>query len=197
MIEQWAISTATKIRSLNPEETAPQDVLVFGLTILLNLFFTCTLILLTSLFLGKTMLAIQVTLSFMVLRILTGGAHLDRSLACSLNSLCLILVFLYIPVSSTLMILYAIVSLVLMLRYAPYYEAHQLRHSEQWETKKKRAALGWVLLAVVLYYVGQAPGFLLGSLLQAVLLTPLGISCTHKLNTLTNKGGESVEEGSS
>ncbi|WP_088104341.1 accessory gene regulator ArgB-like protein [Halalkalibacter urbisdiaboli] len=195
MIEQFATKAAHKIKNMNPEETAPLDVLIFGFTILLNLVVTLSLILVTSLLLGKMLLAVQITLAFMVLRILTGGAHLDQSFACSLNSVCLVIAFLWLPVSQPFMLGYAALTLLFIISYAPYYEPHQMKHSAKWERKKKRVALVFVVASVGLYYGLAFPGFLIGCFLQALLLTPVGISFTHRLNQLTTKGGELHEEG--
>ncbi|MCM3716159.1 accessory gene regulator B family protein [Alkalihalobacillus oceani] len=197
MIEHWATLAASKIKNMNPEETAPHDVLVFGFTILINLFITFSLILLAGFLFGKTWLAFQVALSFMVIRILTGGAHLDRSLACSINSLCLVVLFLWLPITNALILVYAAVAFLLIIRFAPYYEPHQMKHSAEWEAKKKKAALACIVLFPVLFFTLQTPGFVTGALLQALLLTPFGISATHKLNTFTNKGGDYLEKRTS
>ncbi|MET3505407.1 accessory gene regulator ArgB-like protein [Halalkalibacter oceani] len=197
MIEKWAIIAANKIKQMNPEETAPHDVLVFGFTIFINLFITFSLIIVAGFLLGKPLLSLQIAVGFMTLRILTGGAHLDRSLACSINSLCLVVLFLWLPITNGLILVYAAIALLLIVRFAPYYEPHQMKHSAEWEAKKKKAAIGCVGLSLILFFTLQTPGFVTGALLQALLLTPFGISATHKLNTFTNKGGEYLEKRTS
>lgn len=197
MIEKWAIIAANKIKHMNPEETAPHDVLVFGFTIFINLFITFSLIIIAGFLFGKPLLSLQIAVGFMTLRILTGGAHLDRSLACSINSLCLVALFLWLPVTNTLILIYAAISLLLIIRFAPYYEPHQMKHSAEWEAKKKKAALACIVLSPVLFFTLQTPGFVTGALLQALLLTPIGIAATHKLNTFTNKGGDYLEKRTS
>lgn len=196
MFEKWAVALADQIKKINPEETEPHDVLVFGFTILLNLLFTFLLLLIAGWLIGAPLLTVEVTLSFMILRILTGGAHLDRSIACSITTMILVLTFVWLPVSPVLLFCYFVVSLILIVRFAPYYEPHQVKHSEQWEQKKKRTAILWVILAFIIYYFFSIPGFVFGAVLQALLLTPVGIRFTHKLNDLAIKGGEYYEKSS-
>ncbi|MEJ9150713.1 accessory gene regulator ArgB-like protein [Bacillus smithii] len=196
MFEKWAVALADQIKKINPEETEPHDVLVFGFTILFNLLFTFLLLLIVGWIIGVPLLTVEVTLSFMILRILTGGAHLDRSIACSITSSLLVLTFVWLPVSPILLFCYFVASLLLIARFAPYYEPHQIKHSKQWEQKKKRAAILWVIFTFVIYYIFSSPGFVFGALLQALLLTPAGIKFIHKLNNFTMKGGEYYEKSS-
>ena len=184
MFEKWAILAADKMKKVNPEETAPHDVLVFGFTILFNLFFTFLILLIASFLLNITLLALQIFFSFMILRILTGGAHFDESLLCSLSSIIFILLIAFIPVHSPLIHIYFITTVVLIIFFAPYYERDQVVHSKQWEQKKKPVALLWVTLCYLFYHLSGASGFLIGALLQAFLLTPVSIRVTHKLNKL-------------
>lgn len=196
MFEKWAIAAANQLKKVNPEETEPHDVLVFGFTILFNLLFTFTLIIILGAFLGVPLVALQVTLSFMLLRILTGGAHLEQSLACSITSIILIFAFVWFPHSPMFIYSYFIVSILILILFAPYYEPHQVKHSKQWEKKKKALALLWTSAAMLIYFFFQQPGFLLGTFLQALMLTPVGITLTHMLNTMTMKGGEYNEKNS-
>ncbi|MBP3040541.1 accessory gene regulator B family protein [Bacillaceae bacterium Marseille-Q3522] len=182
MFEKWAVSFATLIKKMNPEETEPIDVLVFGFTIVFNLLFTFTAIFIIAWFLGVPWTAMQVAVSFMLLRILTGGAHLDRSLACSLISTTLIILCVFLPVSTLSITIYFVITLLLLIRFAPYYEVHQLQHSLQWEQKKKRLALLCSVFALLLYVIFSLPGFVFGGMLQALLLTPPGIHFMHRLN---------------
>nr|WP_025027086.1 accessory gene regulator B family protein [Caldalkalibacillus mannanilyticus] len=100
MFEKWAVAFADHIKKTNPDETEPHDVLVFGFTILFNLMFTFFFVFLLGWILGVPLLSLQVAVSFTLLRILTGGAHLDQSLACSITSLILVLTFVWLPASS-------------------------------------------------------------------------------------------------
>lgn len=197
MFEKWAIAFADQIKRANPEETAPHDVLVFGFTIIFNLLFTVLLIMVVGWILDAYFLILQVGLSFMILRILTGGAHLHQSLACSITSLLLLAAIIWVPEKNIYIYCYWLFSLLLILKFAPYYEEHQLKHSAQWERKKKIFALVWLLLALIFYlYLGQA-GFIFGALLQALLLTPMGIKSIHALDHIVNqlfKGGDKSEK---
>ncbi len=197
MFEEWAIIVANQLKKINPEETEPHDVLVFGFTIFFNLLFTSLLIILLGWLLGVLLLAIQVMVSFILLRILTGGAHLDQSLACSLTSLSLIGAFVWLPSSPLFVFSYFAISIVLVLIYAPYYETHQVQHSKAWEQKKKRIAILWVMITLLIYQLFAQSGFVFGALLQALLLTPAGVTVIHKLNTiLTYIGGGKHEKNS-
>lgn len=154
MFEKWAVALADQIKKINPEETEPHDVLVFGFTILFNLLFTFLLLLIVGWIIGVPLLTVEVTLSFMILRILTGGAHLDRSIACSITSSLLVLTFVWLPVSPILLFCYFVVSLLLIARFAPYYEPHQIKHSKQWEQKKETCChiVGYLYLCHLLYF---------------------------------------------
>lgn len=194
MFEKWAIAFATKIKEANPEETEPLDVLVFGFTIMFNLLFTFCLIMLTGWMIGMPLVVLQVFLSFMLIRILTGGNHLDQSLACSIMSFLLVFIFIWLPVSPILIAIYFIISLFCIIRYAPYYEADQVKHSKEWEQKKKRTAIIWIFVSLSIYLLFSQPGFLFGVLLQALLLTPAGLAITGKINMFITKGGEKDEK---
>ncbi|WP_100405820.1 accessory gene regulator ArgB-like protein [Bacillus solitudinis] len=196
MFERWALVFADFIKKANPDETEPHDVLVFGFTILFNLLFTFTLIIMSGWLLDIPFLTLQVAFSFMLLRILTGGAHLEHSLACSLTSFSLLFVFVWLPVSNILITIYITIILINLLCFAPYYETHQVKHSAKWERKKKLVALLWVLISLVIYFLYDQTGLVIGALLQALLLTPAGIKLTHKLNTFSSKGGEIHEKNS-
>ncbi|MCD8502417.1 MAG: accessory gene regulator B family protein [Bacillaceae bacterium] len=190
MFERWAVIFAHKVKEANPEETEPHDVLVFGFTILFNLFFTSFLILLFGWILGVGLLTLQVMVSFMFIRLLTGGAHLDHSLACSITSLIIITIFVRLSVNTSLVTMYFMITLIFLLRYAPYYEPHQLKHSKDWERKKKVVAILWVVLSGIAFYFFNVSGFVIGALIQSLLVTPIGIGLTHKLNKFLPKGGE-------
>lgn len=196
MVEKLAVKTAKKIKQANPEETEPLDVLIFGFTIFYNLLLTWLLILTLGLAAGAFWLAAQIALSFMVLRILTGGAHLDQSFACTSATALLVFSFVFFPESPVFIYTALAVGLVCIVFYAPYYEPHQLVHSQKWERKKKYAAVLWVMISLLIYMLTGMPGFIKGVLLQALMLTPPGIYFTHALNSFTRKGGENHEKNS-
>lgn len=187
MFEKWAVAAANKIKEANPDETAPHDVLVFGFTILFNLFFTFFILLLLGFLFHIPFLVVQIFFSFIIVRILTGGSHFDQSLACSFVSIIFILLIIWLPISFASICLYFVLTVILILKYAPYYEAHQVVHSKAWEQKKKMFALLWVTFTFIFYFLTGLYGFVLGAILQALLLTPVSISVTHKLNTIFQK----------
>ncbi|MCJ7842446.1 accessory gene regulator B family protein [Lederbergia sp. NSJ-179] len=195
MFEKWAIAFADQIKKANPEETAPQDVLVFGFTIIFNLLFTLLLVMVAGWLLDATFIILQIGISFMILRILSGGAHLNQSLTCSIASLLLMVALLWLPQKDIYVYSYWFISLLLILKFAPYYEEHQLKHSAQWERKKKAFALVWLLISLLFsVYFGQT-GFVSGALLQAVLLTPMGIKSIHTLDHIVSKFSQGGEKG--
>ncbi|KRG12111.1 hypothetical protein ACA30_20375 [Virgibacillus soli] len=199
MFEKWVIGLANQIKKANPEETAPHDVLVFGFTLIFNLLFTILLIAMAGWVLNAFFLILQVGLSFMILRILTGGAHLNQSVACSLASLLLLIAIILLPINKVYLSFYWLLSLLLILKYAPYYEEHQLKHSAQWEAKKKGLAIVWIVVSLVIYLTLGQTGFIFGGLLQAILLTPIGIKSIHALDQIINrcfKGGDESEKAS-
>ncbi|WP_416147418.1 accessory gene regulator ArgB-like protein [Salipaludibacillus sp. HK11] len=196
VIDKLAKITAIRIKEANPEETEPLDVLIFGFTVIYNLIITWILIFLLGWLLGIFWLTIQVALSFMFMRMLTGGAHLQQSFACSLVTVVLICSVVFLPSSSMFIYAYFSLSLILLSIFAPFYERHQLVHSKQWEQKKKRFAMLWVIFSLFIYVLTDEVGFVLGVLLQAVMLTPPGIVFTHALNSFSQKGGELDEKNS-
>ncbi|WP_141432626.1 accessory gene regulator ArgB-like protein [Bacillus sp. 03113] len=196
MFEKWAILLANRIKEINPEETAPHDVLVFGFTIILNLLFTFFLLFFTGWLLGKPFIIVQVTLSFLLLRMLTGGSHLTASLACSIMSLLFILSISYLPINTPLIITYSVLSFFFLLQYAPFYESHQVIHSKEWERKKKLLSLFLIFIASGLYFIFHLPGFVLGAFLQSLLLTPIGINFIYFLDRKASKGGDQIEKSS-
>ncbi|WP_183040992.1 accessory gene regulator B family protein [Salipaludibacillus neizhouensis] len=196
MFERWAILFADLIKRINPDETDSVEVLVFGFTIIFNLLFTFLLLFITGFLLDHLFILLQVAVSFMVLRMLTGGAHLDHSLACSLTSILIILAFSFFPISSILIYTYLIIIVLLVIIYAPYYEPHQVTHSKEWEFKKKQLAYLWLALSLLFFHFFHQPGLILGALLQSLLLTPYGINFISKINILTLKGGDNHEKNS-
>ncbi len=193
MIENLAIRTANLVKNMNPDETESHDILVFGFTLFYNLFITISLIFLVSIPLGKLSLALQVTIAFMLVRILTGGAHFDRSFVCTLSSLIFIIVALYLPSSPIFIYSVSITSFILIILFSPYYESHQLKHSKQWERKKKVTALLLIIIATLIYSIFGVHGFLTGVFLQSLLITPISVFLFHKLNDFICKGGGKVE----
>jgi|GEM_PF-3148427 len=194
MFEKWAISFANYIKQVNPEETEPHDVLVYGFTILFNLLFTFLCIFSIGWALGVPFLAVQVAVSFTILRILTGGAHLDQSLACSLTSFVLIFLFILLPQDPYIIWGTGIIGFLFILMFAPYYEEHQLKHSKKWEMKKKLVAVLWVIAAFTMYMLFSHQGYLSGVFLQGLMLTPYGIKITHRFNKMITNGGERNEK---
>ncbi|MBP1915912.1 accessory gene regulator B [Lederbergia galactosidilyticus] len=197
MFEKWAVVFADRLKRVNPQETAPHDVLVFGFTIIFNLLFTILLIMVVGWILNAYILILQVGLSFMILRILTGGAHLQQSLACSITSLLLLTTIIWIPGKEIYIFFYWVLSLFLILKFAPYYEEHQLKHSAQWERKKKIFAFVWLLIALCFYLYLEQEGFIIGAFLQALLLTPIGIKSIRGLDHILIqlfKGGDKSEK---
>lgn len=185
MFEKWAIQFANLIKRVNPDETDSVEVLVFGFTILFNLSFVFLLLFVTGLLLGYPFYLLQVALSFMVLRMLTGGAHLDNSLACSITSILVIVGVTLLPVFLVLVYMYLIIIILSIIFYAPYYEPHQVIHSKEWELKKKHVAFLWILISLLFFHFFNQPGLILGSLLQSLMLTPYGITLIHQINIVT------------
>ncbi|WP_248562246.1 accessory gene regulator B family protein [Niallia sp. NCCP-28] len=189
-MERYAIILADKIKRINPEETAPKDILVFGFTIIINLLITLVFLLFFSLLVGKTMEMFMIALSFMIMRMLTGGPHLHHALACSICSTILILIGTYLPDGTTAIFIYALSSLFLYIRYLPYYEKDQVVHSKEWEKKKKRFALLFLFLSFIFSVIFQNNIFLIGAFLQGVTSLPFMIQSIYKINSLLRVNGQ-------
>ncbi|PKG21727.1 accessory gene regulator B family protein [Niallia nealsonii] len=195
MVERYAVILADKIKKINPEETASKDILIFGFTIMLNILITLVFLLFFSLLVGKTMEMFMIALSFMIMRMLTGGPHLHHALACSICSTILILIGAYLPDGATAIFIYALSSLFLYIRYLPYYEKGQVVHSKEWEQKKKRIAFFFLFLSFLCSITLQLNAFLIGAFLQGVTSLPFMIQSIYKINGLF-KGGEIHEKSS-
>lgn len=195
MVERYAIVLADKIKQMNPEETAPKDILVFGFTIVMNLVITLVFLLFFSLLVGKTMEMFMIALSFMIMRMLTGGPHLNQALACSICSTIIILIGAYLPDGTRVMFIYAAYSVFLYIKYLPYYEKNQVVHTKEWEQKKKRIALFFLFLSFLCSIIFQMQFFLIGALLQGVTSLPFMIKSIYKINGLF-RGGEINEKSS-
>jgi len=195
VVERYANILANKIKQMNPEETAPKDVLIFGFTIIINLLITLIVLLVFSFLFGKVLEIFIIAFSFMIMRMLTGGPHLNHPLACSICSTLLILAGSYLPTGNTAIFIYALSSVFLYIRYSPYYEKGQVVHAKEWEQKKKTIALLFLFLSFLCSIIFHINYFLIGSFLQAVTLYPLMVGSIHKINLLF-KGGDLNEERS-
>ncbi|MED3646667.1 accessory gene regulator B family protein [Halalkalibacterium halodurans] len=197
MLERLALTLAHQVKALNAEETESVEVLTFGFTIILHYLFTLLLVLAVGLLHGEIWLFLQIALSFTFMRVLTGGAHLDHSIGCTLLSVLFITAISWVPFANNYAwILYGISGGLLIWKYAPYYEAHQVVHTEHWERRKKRIAYILIVLFIILAMFMSAQGLVLGVLLQGGLLTPIGLKVTRQLNRFILKGGETNEENS-
>ncbi|MFT8323182.1 MAG: accessory gene regulator B family protein [Bacillus sp. (in: firmicutes)] len=193
MIERYAVVLAGKIKKWNPEETAPQDVLIFGFTIMLNLFSTMLLLFVAGFIIGKPFEVVAIAVSFMVMRLLTGGPHFNNAIVCSLCSTLLMIVGDYLPITYKTLIFYTIAAVFLFVRYAPFYEPDQVVHTKSWERKKKNLAFCLLGFSSLLAFVFHFHVFLIGVFLQSVTIIPFVIKCIHRLNDGL-KGGEKYEK---
>ncbi|WP_445488830.1 accessory gene regulator B family protein [Niallia sp. 03133] len=193
MVERYAVVLAGKIKKWNPEDTASQDVLVFGFTIVLNLFITMLLLIAAGFVVGKPFTILVLGISFMIMRILTGGPHLTHAIACSLCSTLLMVFGTLLPTNNFLLIIYTVAAFYLFARYAPYYEKDQVIHSKSWEQKKKNLALSFLFIFSLLAIIFHFHFFLIGALLQGITIIPLSIKGIHRLNDVL-KGGGKFEE---
>jgi len=119
MIESMALRLAQRLKNAEPEGTASVEVMKYSLVILLNLFFTILVIGLAGAITGKfgqTMLGLS---AFMVLKFVSGGAHLRTALQCSVLSVVCVVAVPHIPLTDTWTQAVIVVSAVLLLLFAP------------------------------------------------------------------------------
>lgn len=89
MIERLSYRIASSIKEAEPDKTPSVDVMKFSLIILIHTAFTALLIVIVSLFTGKTLATVEGLLFFMCLRFFSGGYHMHKSSWCTVLSIVL------------------------------------------------------------------------------------------------------------
>lgn len=110
---------ASGIKNTVPDHPASHAVLKFAVTVVLNVVFIVGLTLVVSILTGRTSEAIQILISFALLRQISGGKHLKSGTACVLFTTTLFTLLSLIDVNSTVVMIMNGVSLLIVLWLAP------------------------------------------------------------------------------
>lgn len=153
MLEHMSGKLALRIKSVVPEHPASPAVLKFAIAVILNVFFIISLTLAVSLLTDRTGEALQILISFALLRQVSGGAHLRSGMACVLLTAGLFTVLSFVDVNSTVILLMNGISLLIVLWLAPLGIERQTRIPRaHWPKLRLIAAL----LVVMNFAVGSS-----------------------------------------
>lgn len=131
MIDAIATKIAVKLKEASPEETASVDMMKFALIGIIH----NTLIFITALVVGlcagqllETLLA---AVSFMILRLVSGGYHFKSPLSCFLFSSFVFIAIPFVPLDNSWFWIINVISLLLVSIFAPSNIKDHIRVSEK------------------------------------------------------------------
>ncbi|OMF99363.1 accessory gene regulator B family protein [Paenibacillus sp. FSL R7-0337] len=164
MLESMSAKLALTIKNIVPEHPASYAVLKFAISVVLNVVFIIALTLLVSIWTGRTSEALQILISFALLRQVSGGAHLRSGIACVLFTVSLFTVLSFVQVSSFYVMLMNAASLLVVLWLAPIGIERQTRIPRRHWPKLRIVALLLVAANIVAGSSVIAASFLAQSL---------------------------------
>ncbi|MEK3794127.1 accessory gene regulator B family protein [Paenibacillus sp. FSL R7-0204] len=164
MLEFMSGKLAFTIKNIVPEHPASHAVLKFAISVVLNVVFIIGLTLVVSLLTGRTSEALQILISFAVLRQVSGGAHLRSGTACILFTATLFTVLSLVEVSSLYVMLMNGTSLLIVLWLAPIGIERQTRIPSRHWPKLRILALLLVAANIVIGSSVIAASFLAQSI---------------------------------
>ncbi|QUL57335.1 accessory gene regulator B family protein [Paenibacillus tritici] len=142
MLELMSGKLAVGIKNIVPDHPASYAVLKFSISVVLNVVFIIGLTLVVSLLTDRTGEALQILISFALLRQVSGGAHLKSGMACVFFTATLFTLLSYVEVSSEYVLLMNGISLLVVLWRAPIGIERQTRIPQRhWPKLKIIAAL--------------------------------------------------------
>lgn len=153
MLEFMSGKLALTIKNIVPEHPASYAVLKFAISVVLNVVFIIGLTLAVSLLSGRTSEALQILISFALLRQVSGGAHLKSGMACILFTATLFTILSFVEVNSLYVMLMNAASLLVVLWLAPIGIERQTRIPRQHWPKLKIIAL---LLVAANIFIGSS-----------------------------------------
>ncbi|AMA74272.1 hypothetical protein ACH33_16635 [Aneurinibacillus sp. XH2] len=177
-----------KDKSGHPASVA---VLQFGIEGFLHTLVTMLVLAVVAIVTGQSRDVLFLVLGFSGLRLLTGGAHVESGLGCTLVSVTILVGSSYIPVSLWTGLLLCVLSLWLIEVYSYYLEPYQSTRPLKHKDKFKVLARIWLGLGFIFSFFESSRPFAIGLMLQALSVTPYGVRLVHSLNRLFGKGGES------
>lgn len=127
MIEAAAWRIAKHIKSVVPEHPASVEVLNHILIVIINVFSVVGLSLIASIFTGKGKEALLLLTYFAVLRLFTGGLHLESSTWCAVATAGTATALSFVTLNDTWVTILTLYSTFLVLLHAPSGIEHQTR----------------------------------------------------------------------
>lgn len=168
MIEQLAGKIAVKIKEASPEETASVEVMKFALIGLLQNGITITAALIAGLLTGTFFEVLLAVVSFMMLRLVSGGFHFSSMLACALFSFSVFVAIPFIPLNQPAIIVLNAASFILCLVFSPSNIKEHIRVSEKYFFIFKVLS---ILMIGINFWLFN-PIIALGFFVQSLLLIP-------------------------
>lgn len=116
-----ALKLATIIKNTNPEQTHSIEVMQYALSILLNTFFVCLIVLIIGWTTGEFPSTFIALIYSIVLRIVSGGVHLNKVWTCNVFSIMVCAGVPHLPdLSIPYLMLLNCFCLLMMILFAPY-----------------------------------------------------------------------------
>ncbi|RXZ83331.1 accessory regulator AgrB [Paenibacillaceae bacterium] len=148
-----AYKVACAIKNANPEETQSVAVMQYALGIIFNTLFSLLAALLIGLFTGQFLDTAIAFLTFVTIRMLSGGFHLKSAWACNIATivLCTVIPHAAILITSSSVMILNIISLISMVLLAPRPD-HNTRIPPKWFPLLKMLSVLVVILNFFLAY---------------------------------------------
>lgn len=132
MIEHLSNRLATKLKEINPEETASVEVMSFALQGILHNTLTFMTALIGGMMLGQFWETFLAVIFFMALRLISGGFHFKSALACFIVSASVFIVIPMFEPNNNVLLLINIISFLLVAIYAPSNIKEHIRYPEKY-----------------------------------------------------------------
>lgn len=170
-MDTLALALSRKIKKMAPEDTGSVAVMTYSLTILLNTVLVLCCSLLFGWFLGQVLDTLIAFLSFIALRLFSGGRHFKSSVACNVTTVavCVLIPAISALISSELCVLITIFGAIVMCIFAPRPDKRSLL-PRRWFPFFKVTAVFLVSLNFQL----NSPVIALCALTQALTIIPFG-----------------------
>jgi len=132
LINAIATKIAIKLKEANPEETASVEMMKFALVGILHNTLIFVTALVAGLCLGQLLETLVAAISFMILRLVSGGYHFKTSISCFLFSSFVFIGIPFITLDNLWFWIINTVSILLVLIFAPSNIKEHIRVSEKY-----------------------------------------------------------------
>lgn len=166
LIEAIANRIAIKLKEANPEETASIEVMKYALFGILHNTVTLATAFLVGLVLDQFFDTFIAAVSFMLLRLVSGGYHFKTPLSCLIFSASIFVIIPLIPTSEISLFLLNILSLLLVILLAPSNIREHIRIPEKYFPLFKVIS---IVLVISSFFV-NSPIITLAFFMQALTL---------------------------